>query len=199
MKSSFFEKIKKGMGVEELIEEEKTKPVKAKREETEKEEKTKEPEIKTLPVELEEKDNSVKEKAKIKKPPAKKPPVSVSAPVDKKTEDKLPEPEGQLAIDIYQTDLDLVIRSAIAGVKVKDLDLSIEEDLLTIRGERKRPDKEEGDYFSQECYWGPFSREIILPVEIDPGRVEATLKEGVLIIRIPKILRENKRKIVIKG
>ncbi|GAH21149.1 unnamed protein product, partial [marine sediment metagenome] len=56
-----------------------------------------------------------------------------------------------------------------------------------------------GNYFAQECYWGPFSREVILPVEVDPSRVEAAMKEGILTIRIPKILREKKRKISIKS
>jgi HSP20 family molecular chaperone IbpA len=50
----------------------------------------------------------------------------------------------------------------------------------------------------QECFWGPFSREIILPAEADPGRATAEMKNGVLTIRIPKVMRETKKKIVIK-
>ena len=71
--------------------------------------------------------------------------------------EKLFESEGQLAIDVYQTEKELVIQSAIAGIKLKDLDISIEKDKLTIRGKRERP-LEEGkvNYFYQECYWGPF-------------------------------------------
>ena len=107
--------------------------------------------------------------------------------------------EGQLMVDVYQTESELVIQSAIAGVKLEDLNISIEGDLITIRGERKKPIEEDGDYFSQECYWGKFSRQIILPVETDPTRINATLKQGVLLIRIPKIERKKKRKITIKG
>jgi HSP20 family protein len=118
---------------------------------------------------------------------------------EKKFEGKLFESEGQLAIDVYQTEKELVIQSAIAGIKLKDLDISIEKDKLTIRGKREKP-AEEGkvNYFYQECYWGPFFREIILPVEVDPSKTNASFKEGILTIRIPKIEREKTKKIEIK-
>jgi len=109
------------------------------------------------------------------------------------------EPEGQLAIDVYQTEFDIVIQAPIAGVKKEDLDISIENDVVTIRGNRQKPEEvEEKNYFSQECYWGPFSRQIILPVEGDPSRAEALMKEGILTLRIPRIEREKKRKIAVK-
>lgn len=118
---------------------------------------------------------------------------------EKKFDGKLFESEGQLAIDIYQTEKELVIQSAIAGIKLKDLDISIEKDKLTIKGKREKPiENEKINYFYQECYWGPFSREIILPVEIDPSRAEASFKEGILTIRMPKIEREKKKKIEVK-
>jgi len=107
--------------------------------------------------------------------------------------------EGQLAIDVYQTDAELVIQSAIAGVKTENLDISIEADTVLIRGNRQEPPEQgEKNYFYQECYWGPFSRQIILPEETDPSRAEAVMKEGILTIRIPKIEREKKRKITVK-
>ena len=116
-----------------------------------------------------------------------------------KTEDKKwPEPEGQLAIDVYQTDGELVIQSTIAGIKPEDLDITVQEDTVIIRGKREKIGTEEKNYFYQECYWGPFSREIILPVEADASRAEASMKEGVLTIRIPKIVREKKKKIIVK-
>lgn len=192
MESSFFEKLKKGMGTEEIADTEKEEKSSAPKITKQKKgfKKKKKSEIKTVSIELEEPEEPEKEKIIEKEKPKTK--------VLQK-EEKWPEPEGQLAIDIYQTDSDLVIQSAIAGVKPENLDVAIEKDLLTIRGRRKKPSEEEGDYFSQECYWGSFSREIILPVEIDPGRVEASLTEGVLTIRIPKIERNKKRKIVIRG
>ena len=109
------------------------------------------------------------------------------------------EAAGQLAIDVYQTEGDLVVQSAIAGVRPENLDIVLEKDILSIKGLREKPFNEEGDYFSQECYWGPFSREIILPAEVDPNQAKAQMKEGVLTIRIPKILREKKRKIAVLG
>jgi len=116
-----------------------------------------------------------------------------------KPEEKWFEPEGQLAIDVYQTEKELVIQSAIAGIKLEDLDISIKGDKVTIKGKREKPiEQGESNYFYQECYWGPFSREIILPVEVDPSRAEAMLKEGILTIRMPKIEREKKRKIEVK-
>ena len=202
MEGSFFEKLKKGMGVEESMEEQIEKKEKSIEKKEKPKRKLKKSEIKTVSIELEAEEKPRAEKVvkeeKIEEKKILKEEKS-SAALAKKDKEKWPEPEGQLAIDVYQTESDLIIQSAIAGVSPENLDVSIEKDLLTIRGKRKRPDDEEGDYFSQECYWGAFSREMILPVEVDPGRVEATLKEGILTIRIPKIMREKKTKIVIKG
>ena len=117
---------------------------------------------------------------------------------DTETKEEWFEPEGELAIDVYQTEGELIIQSAIAGVKPEDLDISMERDVIAIKGIRQNPFKEEGDYFTQECYWGPFSREIILPTEVDPERIEAVMKDGILTIRIPKIMREKLRKIRVK-
>lgn len=110
-----------------------------------------------------------------------------------------PEAEGQLAIDVFETDETLVIQSTIAGIKAEDLDISIENDMLTIRGKRERPGNgEKKSYFYQECYWGPFSRQVILPEEVDASQAEAILKDGVLTLKIPKIKRSQKKKIIVK-
>ena len=75
--------------------------------------------------------------------------------------------EGQLTIDVYQTDDAIVIKSTIAGVKPEDLDVAINNDMVTIKGERKNEETvPDGNYYYQECYWGPFSRSILLPVDI---------------------------------
>src|SRR3990167_11362788 len=87
--------------------------------------------------------------------------------------------EGQLSVDVYQTKDAIVIKSTIAGVKPEDIDISINNDMVTIRGKREFDDSvQEDDYFYQECYWGGFSRSIILPVEIQPDKVQANLKNG---------------------
>lgn len=110
------------------------------------------------------------------------------------------EGEGQLMVDVYQTPSEIVIKSAVAGVKPEDIDISIVNDMITIKGKREldeevRPD----DYFYQECYWGSFSRSIILPIEIDADRVTASLKNGILTIRLPKIDKNKVKKIKIKA
>ncbi len=112
---------------------------------------------------------------------------------------ELVETEGELAVDVFQTDSDIVVQSTIAGVKPENLDIAVENDVLTIRGKRESETKEEGkNYFYQECYWGAFSRQIILPEEVDPNRIEAAMKNGVLTIRLPKINRSKLRKISVK-
>lgn len=95
--------------------------------------------------------------------------------------------EGQLSLDIYQTDKDLIIKSTIAGAKPDDIQISIKNDLLTIRGKRDLPeDIIDADFLFRECYWGPFSRSIILPVDVQPDKIKASMDNGVLTIILPK-------------
>lgn len=110
------------------------------------------------------------------------------------------EQEGQLTVDVFQDDQNIIIQSTIAGVSPEDLDVSITNDMVTIRGERRRAyNVDQDDYFYQECYWGTFSRSIILPVEIDADRAEAKIKNGVLTIRIPKANTAVTRKLKVTG
>ncbi len=98
-----------------------------------------------------------------------------------------PETEGQLAIDVFQTDKKIIIKSTIAGVKPEDLKISLHHDLLTIKGHRAiKEEVKDEDYLYRECYWGSFSRSIILPAEVDNKRVEADLESGVLTITLHK-------------
>jgi len=95
--------------------------------------------------------------------------------------------DGQLAVDVYQTAKDIVIKSTIAGVRPEDIDIAINNDMVTIKGYRRQDDTVDDDqYFYRECYWGGFSRSIILPVDIIEDRVRASLKNGVLTIVLPK-------------
>ena len=97
------------------------------------------------------------------------------------------ETEGQLAIDVFQTEKKIIIKSTIAGVKPEDLKISLHNDLLTIKGQRATKEEiKEEDYLYRECYWGAFSRSIILPAEVDNKRVEAELENGVLTITLYK-------------
>jgi len=145
------------------------------------------------------KKNMAEEKMKIEIKEEKDLSIEVSQAKAEEPEEKEKnlEPKGELAVDIYQTEKDFVIQSAIAGVKPEDIDISIEDDIITIKGIRDKPTKEKADYFSQECFWGPFLKEIILPVEVDSGRAESVMKDGILTIRMPKINKERKRKITV--
>jgi HSP20 family protein len=95
--------------------------------------------------------------------------------------------EGQLSIDVYQTAKDIVVKSTIAGVRSEDIDISINNDMLTIRGKRHM-DKQipDDNYLYRECYWGSFSRSIILPVEVQQEKIDASLENGVLTVTLPK-------------
>ena len=115
-------------------------------------------------------------------------------------EEWISEYEGQLTLDVYQTKDNVVIKSTIAGVKSEDLDITIANDMVTIKGERKKQEEaKEDDYFYQECYWGSFSRSIILPVDIDVEGVEADLKDGILTVILPKAAKAKTKKIKIKN
>lgn len=104
--------------------------------------------------------------------------------------------DGELVIDVYQTGNDIVLQSAIAGVKPEDLDIAIENDMVTIKGERSNSVKEEKkDYIHQECFWGSFSRQVILPEEVDANRAEASFQDGILTLRLPKLSRQKVKKI----
>lgn len=111
------------------------------------------------------------------------------------------EEEGQLTIDVYQTPDDVVVLSTIAGVKSADLEITLNNDLLTIRGSRTNPaEAKQEDYFYQENYWGNFSRSVILPVDVEADRVRAELKDGVLKVLLPKATRAKTKRIkVING
>jgi len=109
------------------------------------------------------------------------------------------EPEGQLTVDVFQTPDEIIIQSTVAGVKPEDLTIDITSESVSIKGKREMQDKiKEDDYFYQECYWGRFSRSIILPQEIDPEKADASLKNGVLTIRLPKINRDKAKKLRVK-
>src|SRR3989338_6689060 len=92
--------------------------------------------------------------------------------IEEKTETALPageifDQEGELVVDVFETNSDFVVLAAIAGVQIKDVDISLEKDMMVIKGNRQDPHEHPGKkYFYQECFWGPFSRKIILPENI---------------------------------
>lgn len=177
-KPSFLEKLT-GM----LDEEEKSEPVPVNKPEEEEEEKEEEEEEKRL---------SQSEQTKPKK--MKK--ITFPAEETKETGAWLPEAEGQLTIDVYQTPADIVIKSTIAGVSPEDLDITITNDMVTVKGKREKDEEiQTDDYYYQECYWGAFSRSVILPVDVEAEKAEASMKNGILTIKLPKIEKIKTRKI----
>jgi HSP20 family protein len=95
--------------------------------------------------------------------------------------------DGELVVDVFETNADFVVLAAIAGVQIKDIDISLEKDMMVIKGNRGDPHEHPNKkYFYQECYWGPFSRKIILPENIDIDKADAQMDKGVLTIKIPK-------------
>ena len=118
----------------------------------------------------------------------------------KKDETWLSESEGQLTIDVFQTPANIIIQSTIAGVKPDDVDITITNDTVTIKGERKNEEiiKEE-DYYYQECYWGKFSRSVILPVDVVSEKAEASMKNGILTIMLPKAESLRTKKIRVRS
>lgn len=144
-------------------------------------------------------------RAKPKASPRASPPKKVSKePAGRKQvkekEGWFGETEGQLTIDVYQTDTDIIIKSTIAGVKPEDIDVVITNDMVTIKGKRaKDEDVPEENYYYQELYWGSFSRSVILPVDVLADKAKAIMKNGILTIRLPKAERLTTRKIKVKS
>lgn len=103
---------------------------------------------------------------------------------------------GQLAVDVYETKEKLVVKGRVAGVNKNDLDVSISDNTLTIRGTLSSGAEDNVEnYFLQECYWGEFSRSIVLPVPVKEEEIEAVLKDGVLTISFAKVKQDTVKKI----
>lgn len=121
-------------------------------------------------------------------------PGRAAAPHDPSTED-----EGELTVDIYDAGDAIVVQSTVAGVKPEDLDISITDDTVTVKGRRVAPEGvDQASYYYKELFWGNFSRSIILPEEVEDEESEATLKHGLLTVRLPKRRRGNTQSIKVK-
>ena len=112
------------------------------------------------------------------------------------SEDDFP---GQLAVDVYETEEQLIVKARTAGVNKEDLDVSISDGILTISGTLSSGDDAVAtNWHIQECYWGEFSRTLALPVAVKEDEVAAVLKDGVLTITFSKIKQEQAKKITIQ-
>lgn len=108
---------------------------------------------------------------------------------------ELPSDEGRLALDIFDTEDHIFVIAPLAGVETNEIEISVNEDVLTIRGRRdfpkKLPDPE--TFYAEECFWGPFSRSIVMPNTINPAAIKAKMKQNILIVSIPKIKKASKK------
>jgi HSP20 family molecular chaperone IbpA len=115
-------------------------------------------------------------------------------------ETQLPTEEGELSVDVLNNDEEIIIKAMVAGVKPQDLDIQITRDMVTIHGTREEETEiKQEDYFHKELYWGSFSRNIILPEEVDVEEADAKEKHGLLIIKLPKIDKDRKTKLSVKS
>jgi len=204
MSASFFEKITGASADEEKdvpqnkkpeqkISPKKNKPAKSKQEKIIKKQKLILPKKKNKKI-------SKKSMPKIKKTIETKPAIQE---IDEEEKDWLEEAEGEeegkLTIDVYQTKSDVIIKSTIAGVRPENIDISVTNDMITIRGRRQKDEEiRTEDYYYQELYWGAFSRSIILPVEVDASKTKAIIRDGILTIKLPKAEKLKTKKIKVE-
>lgn len=103
-------------------------------------------------------------------------------------DDNSTQQDGELPVDMYQTDDSIVIRALVAGVSPSELEISITRDMVTIRGLREEYQEAHDDgYFHRELFWGSFSRTLLLPEEVAIDEAEAQEKHGLLEIKLPKL------------
>ena len=110
------------------------------------------------------------------------------------------EQTGQLTVDVFQDEDNIYVQSAIAGIGPDDLDVNITKESVTIRGRRARTHNvSERNFFYQECFWGSFSRSVVLPEEVDPDSSSAGFKNGVLTIQMPKLARRRSKNLRVRS
>lgn len=107
---------------------------------------------------------------------------------------------GSLPLDIYETGDDVMVTATVPGVNPDDLEITVQGDVLTIRGETKS-DESVGDerYHRRERSYGRFARQVALPSSVDSGKAEAAFDNGVLKLRLPKAEQAKERRIQITG
>lgn len=107
--------------------------------------------------------------------------------------------DGQLAVDVFQNDNEIIIQAIVAGIKPDSLDVSINKNQISIRGRRENHRLTGAENpLLQELYWGNFSRGLSLPEEVDPDLAEATIKSGILTLKIPFLKKSKAQKIKVR-
>jgi len=125
------------------------------------------------------------------------PATSKPSPVPRGNDDQQ---EGQLPVDVYQTANEIIIRAFVAGVRPEELNVSISRDMVVIEGSRESRDQvAPSDYFTEELFWGSFSRTILLPQEVDVDSSTANAKDGLLTVILPKHDKARQTKLRVKA
>lgn len=108
--------------------------------------------------------------------------------------------EGELPVDMYQTNDAIIIKALVAGVSPSDLDISITRDMVTIRGVREEYQETNDDnYYHRELFWGGFTRTLVLPEEVVIDEAEAQEKHGLLEIRLPKLDKHRSTQLKVRS
>ncbi|MDD5213281.1 MAG: Hsp20/alpha crystallin family protein [Candidatus Gracilibacteria bacterium] len=111
------------------------------------------------------------------------------------SEEKKEDDVGQVALDIIETEDDIIIIAPIAGVKLDDIDLTLNKTILTIKGKREKPEAyflDKANLRNSECFWGDFIRNVILPENLAMNKIKAYMEENVLVVTIPKLRFDSK-------
>lgn len=109
------------------------------------------------------------------------------------------EEEGQLTIDMYQNEDEIVVQAFVAGVRLDELDVTVTQEMLTLKGRREAPaDRDPDSFYYQELYWGAFSRSVMLPQEVDVDEAQASLKNGLLTIRLRRLDRARTQRLKVR-
>ncbi len=107
---------------------------------------------------------------------------------------------GELPVDVYETNNEIIIQTLISGVTPDHLTINITRDMVTITGKREENKHISDDsYHVRELYWGSFGRQVALPVEVDIDEAEAIERHGMLIIKLPKIDKARKAALKVKS
>lgn len=105
------------------------------------------------------------------------------------------------SVDVREDEKEVIVKAELPGMDEKDIDVSLADDILTIKGEKKEEKEDKGkDFYRREIRCGAFNRAIQLPSGLDTDKAEARFKNGVLTITLPKLeeAKEQRKKIAIK-
>lgn len=108
--------------------------------------------------------------------------------------------ESVFPLDLYETEESIVVKAPLPGVKPEDVDISITEGILTIKGEAKSEEEvKREDYHRRELHYGSFCRSVPLPTEVEHGKAEATFEHGILTVTLPKAEEVKPKTIKVKA